>query len=123
MTQLKTNFAIRTTDKNFRAHVETLKVLGYKIYPSTDADSSMDGGYYLAVRYNMGNDVYRTSGFTSKDQYFKNIQDFLVWHFTPEPTKKTEAEILLDSLEEEMQQLQTKIAAVREQMLKEIKEK
>ncbi len=123
MTQLKTNFAIRTTDKNFRAHIETLKVLGYKIYPSTDADSSMEGGYYLAVRYNMGNDVYRTSGFTSKDQCFNNIQDFLVWHFTPEAPKKTEAEILLDSLEEEMQQLQTKIAAVREQMLKEIKEK
>lgn len=123
MAQLKTNFAIRTTDENFRAHVETLKVLGYKIYPSTDAGSSMEGGYYLTVRYNMGNDVYRTSGFTSKDQYFQNIQDFLVWHFTPEPTKKTEAEILLDSLEEEMQQLQTKIAAVREQMLKEIKEK
>lgn len=123
MAQLKTNFAIRTTDKNFRAHIETLKVLGYKIYPSTDADSSMVGGYCLAVRDNMGNDVYRASGFTSKDQCFSNIQDFLVWHFTPEAPKKTEAEILLDSLDEEMQQLQTKIAAVREQMLKEIKEK
>ena len=123
MTQLKTNFAIRTTDENFRTNVETLKVLGYKIYPSTDADSSMVGGYCLAVRDNMGNDVYRASSFTSKDQCFNNIRDFLVWHFTPEPTKKTEAEILLDSLEEEMQQLQTKIATLREQMLKEIKEK
>lgn len=123
MTQLKTNFAIRTTNENFRAHVEALKVLGYKIYPPTDAGSSMDGGYCLAVRYTMGNDVYRSSGFTAKDQCFNNIQDFLVWHSTPEPTKKTEAEILLDSLEEEMQQLQTKIATVRKQMLKEIKEK
>ena len=123
MTKLKTNFAIRTTDENFRAHVETLRVLGYKIYPPTDAVSSMGGGYCLAVRYSMGSDVYRANGFTSKDQCFNNIQDFLVWHFTPEGPKKTEAEILLDSLEEEMQQLQTKIVTVREQMLKEIKEK
>lgn len=120
MTQLKTNFAIRTTDKNFRAHVETLKALGYKIYEDLDTAEGMEGWTQLVW---MHEDVCRASNIIRKPHDFQNIQDFLLWHFTPEEApKKTEAEILLDSLEEEMQQLQTKIAAVREQLLKEIKE-
>ena len=121
MTQLKTNFAIRTINKNFRAHVETLKALGYDIYPCTDKAHNMDDWYYL--RNEAGYFGLCRGKYNANLNNFKNIQDFLVWHFTPEPTKKTEAEILLDSLEEEMQQLQTKIATVREQLLKEIKEK
>lgn len=121
MTQLKTNFAIRTIDKNFRAHVETLKALWYGIYPCTDKAHDMDDWYYL--RNEAGGFGVCRGKYNANLNNFKNIQDFLVWHFLPEAPKKTEAEILLDSLEEEMQQLQTKIAAVREQMLKEIKEK
>lgn len=120
MTKLKTNFAIRTTDKNFRAHVETLKALGYDIYPCTDKAHNMGDWYYL--RSEAGGFGLCRGKYNANLNNFKNIQDFLVWHFTTEPTKKTEAEILLDSLEEEMQQLQTKIAAIREQLLKEIKE-
>lgn len=121
MTKLKTNFAIRTTGENFRTHIETLKALGYDIYPCTDKAHNMGDWYYL--RSEAGDFGMCRGKYNANLNNFSNIQDFLLWHFTPEAPKKTEAEILLDSLEKEMQQLQTKIVAVREQMLKEIKEK
>lgn len=120
MTQLKTNFAIRTTDENFRTHVETLKALGYEMYDNAD---SIEGYSYLVMGNPITNCVYRAGSTFYNWSIFTSIEKFLAWYFTPELPQKSEAEILLDSLEEEMQQLQTKIDAVREQMLKEMWEK
>ena len=120
MTKLKTNFAIRTTDENFRAHVETLKVLGYDIYPCTDKGNNMDGWSYLRseARYS---DLCRGK-YNASLNNFSNIQDFLVWHFTPEAPKKTEAEIRLDTVLGRIAELRHQEHMLCEQILKETKE-
>lgn len=108
---LKTNFAIRTTDENFRMHIETLKALGYRIY--CEGNYAYMGGWdFLNRGHTLTDEVYRSYDNAGKES-FNNIQDFLAWHFTPEAPEKSEAEILLDSLEEDMQQLQAKVAEVR----------
>lgn len=108
MTMLKTNWAIRTTDEQFKAYIGTLEALGYKTHyarlPSVQEVNwlvldDVDYGVYRTT------EVFHTVGLT-----FPDISSFLVYHFSSE---KTEAEKELEALQEKMNSLQEQIDRVK----------
>lgn len=114
MSNLKTNWAIRTTDEQFKAYILTLDALGYKIYRATklDTDSQNPMGvfkylgcetYTKAVRRNLTDEVECIVK-------FPDISSFLIYHFSSE---KTEAEKELEALQEKMNSLQEQIDRVK----------
>ena len=106
MTTLKTNWAIRTTDEQFKAYIGTLKALGYEIYSPTLLSESTEGCDFLT----MNGVVARCGTPSSSRTHFPDISSFLVYHFSSE---KTEAEKELEALQEKMNSLQEQIDRVK----------
>ena len=109
MSKLKTNWAVRTTDEQFKAYISTLEALGYKTHyarlPSAQAAGRFewlvleDGVWYRAIG------IHHTV-----EVVFPDISSFLVYHFSEE---KTEAEEELEALQEKMNSLQEQIDRVK----------
>ena len=115
MTKLKTNWAIRTTDEQFKAYIGTLEALGYSILSTTarasDKPNPMSDMYYYTHIAEYEGDVSRLQyGEITNEKQFSDISSFLVYHFTPE---KTEAEKELEALQEKMNSLQEQIDRVK----------
>lgn len=111
-TKLKTNWAIRTTDEQFKAYILTLEALGYGIYESTKKDilkSSKFMKEYDALKWSTG-DVCRGHSWSTDGVVFPDISSFLVHHFSEE---NTEAEKELEALQEKMNSLQEQIDRVK----------
>lgn len=106
MSNLKTNWAIRTTDEQFKAYILTLEALGYEIYKATSLGNCMDNWETLSHSETYG--VVR--GFPGDSVVFPDISSFLVYHFASE---KTEAEKELEALREKMNSLQEQIDRVK----------
>ena len=96
MSKLKTNWAIRTTDEQFKAYILTLEALGYAIYPSTLA--SISEKRPMALTYpedythigtnECGEEVLRyQSDELTGTVCFPDISSFLVYNFSPEKTE------------------------------------
>lgn len=112
MSNLKTNWAIRTTDEQFKAYIGTLEALGYEIYESTKKDilkSSKFMKEYDALKWSTG-DVCRGHSWSTDGVVFPDISSFLVHHFSEE---NTEAEKELEALQEKMNSLQEQIDRVK----------
>lgn len=115
MTTLKTNWAIRTTDEQFKAYVSTLEALGYEILINTgravfDKSFPMSDMHYTHIVVYEG-EVSRLQGEElSGEQIFPDISSFLIYHFSSE---KTEAEKELEALQEKMNALQEQIDRVK----------
>ena len=116
MSKLKTNWAIRTTDEQFKAYILTLEALGYTILirAGKDIDSKhpMSKSYCTSlVRSEGDEDVCRAqTEELEKEHIFTDISSFLVYHFSEE---KTEAEKELEALQEKMNSLQEQIDRVK----------
>ena len=113
MTKLKTSWAIRTTDEQFKAYIGTLEALGYPIYNLTKEDiddkEPMTNCKHLGV-YGTNGEVSRTRPSEGEEVVFPDISSFLVYHFSSE---KTEAEKELEALQEKMNSLQEQIDRVK----------
>lgn len=111
MSKLKTNWAIRTTDEQFKAYILTLEALGYPIYDLTKEDiddkEPMTNCKHLGV-YGKNVEVSRIR--LGEEINFTDISSFLVYHFSSE---KTEAEKELEALQEKMNSLQEQIDRVK----------
>lgn len=76
---LKKDWSIACDDTKFKVYKETLKALGYVIYEALEHEGSMGSCRHLG-RSVLDGEVIRTN----EDTYnFKNIEDFLLWHFDP----------------------------------------
>ena len=106
MSKLKTNWAIRTTDEQFKAYILTLEALGYGIYKSTSLGNCMNMWETLSYSETYG--VVRS--FPGDSVVFSDISSFLIYHFSSE---KTEAEKELEALQEKMNSLQEQIDRVK----------
>ena len=110
MSNLKTNWAIRTTDEQFKAYILTLEALGYPIWKGT-ADGMGDGMQVFTALVDSSGDVCRGSlTKRERDNQFPDISSFLVYHFSSE---KTEADKELEVLQEKMNSLQEQIDRVK----------
>ena len=107
MSKLKTNWAIRTTDEQFKAYILTLEALGYTIYHRTKADDSMEDYKRLGVS---ADDMICRCYEALDRKDFTDISSFLVYHFSSE---KIEAEKELEALQEKMNSLQEQIDRVK----------
>lgn len=115
-TKLKTNWAIRTTDEQFKAYILTLEALGYSIFKSTKRDSLNLRGFmtdYDVLKWNT--EGVRRGHSWGMDGVFPDISSFLVYHFSEE---KTEAEKELEALQEKMNSLQEQIDRVKLSIIK-----
>ena len=116
MSKLKTNWAIRTTDEQFKAYILTLEALGYEIFSQTanETDKPLPMSGVLPTYTHIGlhkSDVSRyQADELCGEQIFTNISSFLVYHFSSE---KTEAEKELEALQEKMNSLQEQIDRVK----------
>lgn len=113
MSNLKTNWAICTTDEQFKAYILTLEALGYEIYESTNKDMLKSSKFmveYNALKWSSGGDVCRGHSWSTDGIVFPDISSFLVYHFSSE---KTEAEKELEALQEKMNSLQEQIDRVK----------
>lgn len=108
MNKLKTNWAIRTTDEQFKAYILTLEALGYTIYPHTKKGDSMEDYRLLCVSSEDGMICRCYKALDLKD--FPDISSFLIYHFSEE---KTEAERELEALQEKMNSLQEQVDRVK----------
>lgn len=112
MTKLKTNWAIRTTDEQFKAYIGTLSALGYKTHfarlPSLQQDGRYNWLFQVAITSGVSRAVH-VNGLES-ETIFPDISSFLVYHFSEE---KTEAEKELEALQEKMNSLQEQIDRVK----------
>lgn len=106
MSKLKTNWAIRTTDEQFKAYILTLGALGYPIYPYTKKEGGMKG--FTSLVDSTG-EVCRGWEY-HRENSFPDISSFCVYHFSSE---KTEAEKELEALQEKMNSLQEQIDRVK----------
>ena len=105
MSNLKTNWAIRTTDEQFKAYILTLEALGYHL------DGDLYYGSHTRMFASDKQGVFVKAAVVSS--YIKTYQDissFLVYHFSEE---KTEAEKELEALQEKMNSLQEQIDRVK----------
>lgn len=112
MSNLKTNWAIRTTDEQFKAYILTLEALGYEIYESTKKDMLKPSNFmvdYNVLKWSTG-DVCRGNSWNTDGAVFSDISSFLVYHFSSE---KTEADKELEVLQEKMNSLQEQIDRVK----------
>lgn len=112
MSKLKTNWAIRTTDEQFKAYILTLEALGYEVYESTKKDILKSSKFmmeYNVLVWSTG-DVCRGHSRSADGTVFPDISSFLVYHFSSE---KTEAEKELEALQEKMNSLQEQIDRVK----------
>lgn len=112
-TKLKTNWAIRTTDEQFKAYILTLEALGYSIFESTKIAMLKHSNFmvdYDALKWSSGGDVCRGHSWSTDGIVFSDISSFLVYHFSSE---KTEAEKELEALQEKMNSLQEQIDRVK----------
>lgn len=111
MSNLKTNWAIRTTDEQFKAYILTLEALGYPIYDLTKEDiddkEPMTNCDHIGV-YGTNVEVSRIR--LDEEFEFPDISSFLVYHFSEE---KTESEKELEVLQEKMNSLQEQIDRVK----------
>lgn len=114
MSNLKTNWAILTTDDQFKAYILTLEALGYRIYQG--AKSAIDNQNPMGVCSYLACEIYTkdvrrnlTDGVECIVN-FPDISSFLIYHFSEE---KTEAEKELESLQEKMNSLQEQIDRVK----------
>lgn len=114
MSNLKTNWAIRTTDDQFKAYILTLEALGYEIFSQTAyyTDKPVPMSYMLYTHIGLHkSDVSRSQeDELCGEQVFPDISSFLVYHFSEE---KTEAEKELEALQEKMNSLQEQIDRVK----------
>ena len=114
MTTLKTNWAIRTTDEQFKAYIGTLEALGYEIFSQTayyiDKSVPMSDMLYTHLGFHKSDVSRLQEGELSGEQIFPDISSFLVYHFSSE---KTEAEKELEALQEKMNSLQEQIDRVK----------
>lgn len=114
MSKLKTNWAIRTTDEQFKAYILTLEALGYKIYQAAKLD--IDSQSPMGVCEYLGSEIYTKNvrrNLTDEVECivkFPDILSLLVYHFSEE---KTEAEKELEALQEKMNSLQEQIDRVK----------
>lgn len=108
-TKLKTNWAIRTTDEQFKAYILTLEALGYTVWEDT-IKASKEGGMkgFTSLADSTG-DVCRGWEY-HRENSFTDISSFLIYHFSSE---KTEAEKELEALQEKMNSLQEQIDRVK----------
>lgn len=112
MNKLKTNWAIRTTDEQFKAYILTLEALGYGIYKSTKKAMLKHSNFmvdYDALKWSTGG-VNRGHDWCTGGIVFPDISSFLIYHFSSE---KTEAEKELEALQEKMNSLQEQIDRVK----------
>lgn len=117
MTTLKTNWAIRTTDEQFKAYIGTLEALGYNILASTRRDTDkphpMSDMHHYTHIVELGDEVVSRRhqyGEITNEKQFSDISSFLVYHFISE---KTGAEKELEALQEKMNSLQEQIDRVK----------
>lgn len=114
--QLKTNWAIRTTNEQFKVYILTLEAFGYEIYPSTLASidekhpMSYEGYTHIGKKECEEEVVRRQPAELTGIVCFPDISSFLVYHFSSE---KTEAEKELEALQEKMNSLQEQIDRVK----------
>ena len=109
MIALKTNWAIRTTDEQFKAYIGTLEALGYPIYEDTIEATKEVGMENFTSLVDSTGDVCRGWEY-HRETSFPDISSFLVYHFSSE---KTEAEKELEALQEKMNSLQEQIDRVK----------
>lgn len=102
---MKKNFMIAVNKDNAEAYKKTLIALGYAwtnlenyCFGFTEQTKNIYG-------YPDGQSYCWFSGFSQREdaECFNNIEDFLIWHFTPE---KTQAEVELEKLQEQIVSLQ-----------------
>lgn len=113
-TKLKTNWAICTTDEQFKAYILTLEALGYEIFSQTanetDKPLPMSDMLYTHIGiYKSDVSRYQANELCG-EQIFPDISSFLVYHFS---SKKTESEKELEALQEKMNSLQEQIDRVK----------
>lgn len=99
---MKKNFMIAVNKDNAEAYKKTLIALGYAWSPIKDE------GYFsyedVSIRgYRYENNFCWFSQLIEAEYTFVNIEDFLIWHFTPE---KAQAEVELEKLQEQISSLQ-----------------
>lgn len=110
MTKLKTNWAIRTTDEQFKAYILTLEVLGYNTHLAKLCSVQDTGRFNWLYQVNPLLGVVRSVSLNEEITQFPDISSFLVYHFSCE---KTEAEKELEALQEKMNSLQEQIDRVK----------
>ena len=110
MSNLKTNWAIRTTDEQFKAYILTLEALGYTVWGDTIKASKEGGMKGFTSLVDSTGDVCRGHSWSADGTVFPDISSFLVYHFSSE---KTEAEEELEALQEKMNSLQEQIDRVK----------
>lgn len=110
MSKLKTNWAIRTTDEQFKAYILTLEALGYTLFDSTKGAFHMNSWDVLVTsEYKAVSRGYLD--YSDKETVtFQDISSFLIYHFSEE---KTESEKELEALQEKMNSLQEQIDCVK----------
>lgn len=109
MSKLKTNWAIRTTDEQFKAYILTLQALGYTVWEETiKATREGEMGEFTSLVDSTG-DVCRGWEY-HRENSFTDISSFLVYHFSEE---KTESEKELEALQDKMNSLQEQIDRVK----------
>lgn len=110
MSTLKTNWAIRTTDEQFKAYIGTLESLGYEASCARLPSSQGTGRFNWLYKISNLLGVCRSVSINEEISQFPDISSFLVYHFSEE---KTEAEKELEALQEKMNSLQEQIDRVK----------
>lgn len=115
MKRLKNNWAIRTSNENFKAYCGTLEALGYPIHTYTKQASTMDRTHLGLCRHWAHQEVQRsdTSNYDSSGNgfnFFDNIEEFIKFHFA----EKAPAEKELDKLNKQLVELQAQIEVVKQ---------
>lgn len=111
-TKLKTNWAIRTTDEQFKAYILALEALGYKNQYARLSSVQETGRFNWLLQVTPVGGVIRavTVNGLESETIFPDISSFLIYHFSSE---KTEAEKELEALQEKMNSLQEQIDRVK----------
>lgn len=101
---MKKNFMIAVNKDNAEAYKKTLIALGYELHEYEKRQNYY--GSCLSIKFET---YYEKFWFSEavpllvRPCHFRNIEEFLIWHFTPE---KTQAEIELEKLQEQIVSLQ-----------------
>ena len=110
MSKLKTNWAIHTTDEQFKAYILTLEALGYTLFDPTKDSFDMEGWDTLVTNEYAPVSRGHIDCLDGETVAFQDISSFLIYHFSSE---KTEAEKELEALQEKMNSLQEQIDRVK----------
>ena len=91
MTKLKTNWAIRTTDEQFKAYILTLEALGYNTHYARLSYAQEVGRFNWLFQFTPSDSVDtvpvgRAVLSNETSFQFPDISSFLVYHFSSEKT-------------------------------------